>query len=137
LQYQGSTDIEGLSSINALEEQLDPNVDASLAHQVAQQRQVVRSYATQVPHGDTQRALQDAICRYAAAQKLPPNRVLKRASAPPFYEPHNPVVLIAGAGASGIVAKQAPLPCRLAPQLVTGFPSGPPPLPPPPPHPPL
>ncbi|HJZ72421.1 MAG TPA: hypothetical protein VKE51_11830 [Vicinamibacterales bacterium] len=121
LQYQGSTDIEGLSSISALEEQLDPNVDASLAHQVAQQRQVVRSYATQVPHGDTQRALQDAICRYAAAQKLPPNRVLKRASAPPFYEPHNPVVLIAGAGASGIVAKQATLPCRFAPQLVTGF----------------
>jgi hypothetical protein len=105
-------DIPGLSDITALQQQLDPRAEGGLAYQVAQQRQTVELHASHVPHGDTPKALEDAICFFAQAQKLPPNRVLKRASAPAFYEPHNPVVLIAGAGASGIVGKQPTLPCR-------------------------
>ena len=120
-----STDIPNLTQ-TALAQQLDPIVDGSLAHQVIQQRETVKSLAspTVVPNGDTPDALQTAIDNFAATHQLPANRVLKRSSAPVFYEPHDPVVLIAGAGASGIVPKQPKLCCRFPSQIINGFKCG-------------
>jgi hypothetical protein len=121
--YQGPPDFPGLSR-TALAQQLDPTFDGGLAYQVSQQQKAVSLLASQVPHGDTPDALQTAIHNYAIAHQLPANRLLKRASAPVFYEPNNPVVLIAGAGASGIVPKQPTLYCRFPSEIVTGFKCG-------------
>jgi hypothetical protein len=120
--YQGSTSIPHLSQA-ALAQQLDPTEDGSLASQVVQQQNSVKSLAapSRVPTGETPTALQEAIQRFAEAQGLSAKRVLKRASAPNFYEANNPVVLIAGAGASGIVPRQPTLRCRFPSQVVRGF----------------
>src|SRR3712207_8540094 len=47
-------------------------------------------------------------------------RVLKRVAAPTLHAPNNPVVLIAGAGARGIVAEPATTVVRFPSQLVRG-----------------
>lgn len=120
---QGSTDIPNLSQ-DTLTQQLDPTSEGGLAYQVSQQQKAVSLLASRVPHGETPDELQTAIQNYATAHQLPANRLLKRASAPVFYEPNNPVVLIAGAGASGIVPKQPTLNCRFPSQIVTGFKCG-------------
>ncbi|MCW3055599.1 MAG: hypothetical protein JWN14_4769, partial [Chthonomonadales bacterium] len=119
---QGPTSIPNLSR-TALAQQLDPAVDGSLASLVHQQQQTVKSLAlpARVPTGETPNRLQAAIQDFAEAKKLPANRVLKRAGAPNFYEPNNPVVLIAGAGASGIVPRQPTLRCRFPSQILRGF----------------
>lgn len=119
--YQGASAISGLSDRTALQNQLDPSRPGSLAERVASLMSTVRTDQAAVPTGDTPDALAAAIEAYAAAQKLPPTRVLKRGAAPPFYLPNNPVVLIAGAGASGIVQPPASTLCRFPSQLVTGF----------------
>jgi hypothetical protein len=121
--YQGSTDIPNLSQ-TALAQQLDPTFEGGLAYQVSRQQKTVSSLASRVPNGDTPSALQKAIDDFAKAQQLPSSRVLKRASAPVFYEPNNPVVLIAGAGASGIVPRQPTLRCRFPSQVIGGFQCG-------------
>lgn len=118
---QDSTNIPGLSDPSALTHQLNPTVEGSLAARVSQQQKTVNTLAGRVPHGETPGALQAEIALYAVAHQLPANRELKRASAPAFYEPNNPVVLITGAGASGIVARQPTLRCRFPSQIVTGF----------------
>jgi len=120
-----STDIPNLTQ-TALAQQLDPIVDGSVAHHVVQQQKTVKSLASPslVPNGDTPDALQTAIGKFASDHQLPANRVLKRASASVFYEPHDPVVLIAGAGASGIVPKQPALGVRFPSQLISGFKCG-------------
>ncbi len=81
----------------------------------------VQALAALMPSGDTPEALQQAIKKYGDDQGLPASRVLKRSAAPPFYQRNNPVVLIAGAGASGIVDNKGASLCRFASQLVTGF----------------
>ena len=120
-----STDIPNLTK-TALVQQLDSTVKDTLAYRVAQQRNVVNSLAapTVVPNGDTPDALQKAIDNFASTHQLPATRVLKRASAPVFYEPHDPVVLITGAGAAGIVPRQPTLECRFPSQLINGFKCG-------------
>jgi hypothetical protein len=119
--YEGETSIPGLSDDEGLKAQLDPTDPNSLAGQVRSQQQTVAGLAAQVPSGDTPEALQAAIDAYAAKQGLPETRVLKRMNAPAFYAPNNPVVLIAGAGASGIVADPATALCRFPDQVVSGF----------------
>jgi hypothetical protein len=123
-EFTGSTDIPGLGDTYALQQQLDPTADGSLAHQVSQQQKAVGSLASQVPHGDSPGALQKAIDDFAIAHQLPATRVLKRAATPVFYEPNNPVVLIAGAGASGIVPRHPALYCRFPSQVTDGFDCG-------------
>ena len=120
-----STDIPNLTQ-PALAAQLDPAVKDSLAYQVAQQRKIVESMGAPavVPNGNTPDALQKAIENFAATHQLPATRVLKRASAPVFYEPHDPVVLITGAGAAGVVPRQPTLDCRFPAQLINGFECG-------------
>src|SRR5262249_54478744 len=120
-----STDIPNLTQ-PALAQQLDSTVKDSLAYKVVQQQNIVKSLAAPavVPNGDTPDALQKAIDNFASTHQLPATRVLKRASAPVFYEPHDPVVLITGAGAAGIVPKQATLECRFPSQLINGFKCG-------------
>jgi hypothetical protein len=120
-----STDIPNLTQ-TALAQQLDPKVDKSLAFQVSEQQKKVASLSvpTRVPNGISPAALQTAIDNFASAHQLPAGRVLKRASAPVFYEAHDPVLLIAGAGASGIVRKQATLDCRFPSQIIGGFQCG-------------
>src|SRR2546423_3241432 len=74
-----------------------------------------------VPNGDTPDELDQAIQAYAAQHNLPESRQLKREAAPLYYLTNNPVVLIAGAGASGIVDNETSALCRFPSQLVTGF----------------
>ena len=73
-----------------------------------------------VPHGNTPEELQKAIDKYAAEHNLPKSRQLKRSSADNYFEPNNPVVLIAGAGTSGIVDKKGKILCRMPNERVTG-----------------
>lgn len=119
--FQGSTKIPGLNDRNNLLNQLDPNISGSIAQQTSQQMQKVAGLQAAVPYGSIPEELQTSIDAYAAAHDLPIIRVLKRSAAPRFFLPNNPVVLIAGAGASGIVESTGKLLCRFPSQLVTGF----------------
>ncbi|HEU4844805.1 MAG TPA: hypothetical protein VFT05_11115, partial [Burkholderiaceae bacterium] len=119
--YTGSTSISGLEDQDNLWSQVDPGAAGSLGRQVAAQLRIVQALAALVPDGDTPELLQAAIVRYAAGRTLPDSRVLKRSAAAPFYLPNNPVVLISGAGASGIVDPSGATICRFPSQLVTGF----------------
>jgi hypothetical protein len=119
--YQGSTPIQGLDDQTDLQNQLDPTISGSLAQQTAEQMTAVQSLFDLVPHGDTPEALEQAIEDYSTEHGLPAIRLLKRSGAPLFYLPNNPVVMLAGAGASGIVQSADSLLCRFASQLVTGF----------------
>jgi hypothetical protein len=119
--YQGSTSIQGLGDQKELTKQLDPAASGSLAYLTAQQMSKVQTLLALVPGGATQDSLEKAVLVYSAKNNLPATRLLKRSAAGHFYLPNNPVVLIAGAGASGIVQSPGSILCRFASQLVTGF----------------
>jgi len=124
--YNGSSAIPCLADENggvpsSLTNQLDPTINCSLAWQVLQQQNSVTTLRGQVPGGATPEALEQAIAAYAANQQLPAMRQLKRGLADTFYLPNNPVVLLAGAGSSGIVTSPNTLECRFPSQAVTGF----------------
>lgn len=124
--YFGSSSIPCLADENgqepsSLTNQLNPAVPGSLAQLVAQQLAKVETLAQNVPTGTTPDALDAAIAAYAAKQALPASRLLKRGAAPSYYLPNNPVVLIAGAGASGIAPSPDTIQVRFPSQIVTGF----------------
>ncbi len=100
--------------------QLDKNKDGSFASQVQEKLAEVKSLLQAIPHGASQDALLSSIADYAAKQKLPDEFELKRVNADPFYHPADPVVLIAGAKASGLVIRTEPLVCRFAEELIHG-----------------
>jgi len=102
-----------------LEAQLDPSTKGTLAWEVNRLRHQVGR--TAVPQGNTATELQQSIARYAALHGLPETRLLKRAGAPPFYEINNPVVLISGAGATGIARTPSSVACRFPFDLINGF----------------
>lgn len=119
--YTGSTSIPPLGDQDNLKALIDPGVAGSLGARTAAQLQAVHALGALVPQGDTPEGLQSAILDYATKQALPSTRVLKRGAAAPFYLPNNPVVLLSGAGASGIVEDKGPTACRFPSQCVTGF----------------
>jgi hypothetical protein len=120
--YVGPTSIPGLSNRDELRRQLDPGGAGAIAQRVQAQATKVGGLQRDVPNGDTPEALEAAIAAYAAQHDLPASRVLKRSEQPRFYMPNNPVVLIAGAGASGIIEEsEEKLLCRFPSQMVTGF----------------
>lgn len=114
--------VPGLDTQSGLQQQLDPTVTGSLAQLTAAQMTKVNDLMALVPTGETQADLALAILDYATQQGLPATRLLKRTIAPLFYKPNNPVVLIAGAGVSGLVqTDNSSLLCRFPSQTVTGF----------------
>lgn len=118
--YVGSPGTLGLS-LEYIQNRLQPTLPGSIASQTSAQMTLVQSKQAEVPSGSTPEKLQQAITSYAKNNGLPPNRVLKRTAAPRYFAPNNPVVLIAGAGASGIVVPDRNPQCRFPSQLVTGF----------------
>jgi hypothetical protein len=124
--YNGSSAIPCLADEDgnvpsSLTNQLDPTINGSLAWQVLQLQNSITTLQGQVPSGSTPESLEQAIAAYAASQQLPLTRQLKRGLAETFYLPNNPVVLLAGAGSSGIVQNPNTLQCRFPSQAVTGF----------------
>ncbi|MEU1722730.1 IPT/TIG domain-containing protein [Nonomuraea sp. NPDC005692] len=122
--YTGKTSVPGLQDQTALESLIDPAVQGSVGQRTAAQLRTVQALAALVPDGATPEALQQAIAAFSALRDLPASRVLKRTSAAPFHLPNNPVVLISGAGAAGIVGPGGPALCRFPSQLVTAFACG-------------
>jgi len=102
-------------------EELLPTTAGSVAQQVQEKQAEVEASRKLVPGGTTKEELDAAIVAYEKQQGLPESRLLKRAEATSFHTPNNPVVLLAGAGASGIVPPPATLQCRFPQQLVSGF----------------
>jgi hypothetical protein len=124
--YQGSSAIpcladDGGNVPTSLTNQLDPTINGSLAWQVLQLQSSIASLTASVPGGSTPEALEASIAAYAANQQLPATRQLKRGTTDTFYLPNNPVVLVAGAGSSGIVQTPNTLQVRFPSQIVTGF----------------
>lgn len=115
------TQIPELETSKLLAQAIDPSQSGSLAAQVAAQQQVVATLAKAVPGGDTPDALEAAIARYAAAHALPNTRALKRSAAAPFFQPADPVVLVAGKGVTGMRPTPDDAAVRLPSQLVTGL----------------
>lgn len=119
---QANSDVPGLDTQTGLQQQLDPTVSGSLAQLTAAQMTTVNNLMALVPTGDTQTDLAQAILNYSTQKKLPSSRLLKRTIAPLFYKPNNPVVMIAGAGVSGLVqTSNSSLLCRFPSQVITGF----------------
>ncbi|HEY0038479.1 MAG TPA: hypothetical protein VGB66_17405, partial [Longimicrobium sp.] len=123
-QYQGSSSIAQLDDQKNLLNLIDPSVTGSLGAQTAAQAAQVAQLAKAVPTGDTADALNAGIAAYAQKQGLPASRILKRGAAPTYALANDPVVLIAGAGASGIVPAPEAVLCRFSSQLVTGVSRG-------------
>ena len=124
--YNGSSAIacladDGGSVPASLTNQLEPTTNGSLAWQVLQLQNSIAALAAAVPGGSTPEALEAAIALYASNQQLPATRQLKRGMAETFFLPNNPVVLVAGAGSSGIVDTPNTLQVRFPSQIVTGF----------------
>ncbi|MCO4090635.1 MAG: hypothetical protein HEQ34_01605 [Sphingorhabdus sp.] len=113
--------VPGLEDDTKLSAALQPADPTSLAGKVAAQLAIVNADLQTVPQGDTPDALNSAIMAHARAQALPATRILKRIAKTPFRLPNNPVVLIAGAGSSGIVKNPFSLLCRFPTQLLTGI----------------
>ncbi len=101
--------------------QVDVNYNGSVAQNTYNQAQEVVNLQGAIPSGATQEELQQSIDQYAQAHDLPDGYVLKRYSKDSFYQANDPVVLIAGAKASGILVDDDDLLCRYASQLITGF----------------
>ncbi|MEP6147906.1 MAG: hypothetical protein ABJ201_10860, partial [Nisaea sp.] len=118
--YWGPPVAYGLSE-SKFKDQLNPEHSGSLAQSTLNQANEVNTLLAEVPHGDTPDALAQAIQTYASNKQLPASRVLKRAAKPNFHQAADPVLLIAGAGASGILRSPDPITCRFPSQLVTGF----------------
>jgi hypothetical protein len=102
-------------------EELQPGTAGSVAQEVQAKLGEVEASTKLVPNGPTQKELEEAIAAHATRQKLPKTRLLKRSEATTYHTPNNPVVLIAGAGASGIVPPPQTTLCRFPQQLVGGF----------------
>ncbi|HLO03999.1 MAG TPA: hypothetical protein VK191_12895 [Symbiobacteriaceae bacterium] len=102
-------------------DQLDPANQNGLLYKVYQQIETVKNLARQVPDGNSQSALAQAIATFAYDQGLSPQYELKRANRPRFYQANNPVVLLAGTNASGLLSTDDALPCRFPDQIVTGL----------------
>jgi len=123
--YKGQTVVKGPTGAplkrDDLLNQLQPTVAGTMAQQAYAQLQHVKAGQGAVPSGATEKALTASIQDYAAKRGLPASRQLKRSAAPAFFEPNNPVVLIAGAGASGLVPDPEATVCCFPAQLVTGF----------------
>lgn len=98
---------------------IDPGRAGSVAAQVKAQLGLVTARQKLVPNGDTPEALQAAIRKYASEKNLPDTQELKRSAAPKFYKPNNPSLMIAGAGASGIVKAQKEITCRFQGDLIS------------------
>lgn len=114
--------IPPLNDRDNLAQQLDPARQGSLAQQTAAALASVDALLDDVPHGDTPAELDAAIEDYARKEHgLPLSRQLKRHAQPAFFEANNPVALIAGAGATGIVDPAGQTLCRATSQIVTGF----------------
>jgi hypothetical protein len=94
----------------------------SLAAQIVTLMTAVTS--STVPSGKTSKALQAAIAAYAADQGLPATRLLKRSTAPSYYEINNPVVLVSGAGSNNIGRTPSTVPCRFTSDLIPSFTCG-------------
>ena len=119
--HKGTSYIPQLNDRANLSALLNPTVAGTPAYLAAQAKAVVDGLLGKVPHGDTPQQLQDSIDQYELDHQLPSYRLLKRSAASTFREVNNPVALIAGAGASGIVTAPEETLCRLDSQLVNGF----------------
>ncbi|HET7121657.1 MAG TPA: IPT/TIG domain-containing protein [Solirubrobacterales bacterium] len=104
-----------------LEAQLDPETTGTVADETKLKYGEVEASAKGVPSGLTPEALEAAIKTCEKLHGLPSSRRLKRTEAAPFYTPNNPVLLIAGAGASGIRPAPERALCRFPQQLVSGL----------------
>jgi hypothetical protein len=109
------------NSPTQFQQALDPGVVGSLAHKVAQQKTLVDDRRKAIPWGVTPKDLADAIADYAATKKLPASRLLKRGSSSQYYEAKDPVLLMSGLNAAGLLTDLDELECRLPSQLVGGF----------------
>jgi hypothetical protein len=99
-----------------LEQLLESGRKATAAAQAA-----VTALAQQVPQGDTPEALAAAVAAYQKTHGIPETLLLKRLPRDRYYAPKDPVVLIAGAGASGIADTPASTLVRFPTQLVEGI----------------
>lgn len=116
-----STPIPGLETRDKLQAELNPAVAGTLAAQTADAKAAHQDLLKTVPHGITAEGLDKAIQKYAADHGLPDTRKLKRSAADTFTEANNPVVLLAGAGTSGLASKVEDPLVRLSDQLVTSI----------------
>ncbi|MBP8806300.1 MAG: IPT/TIG domain-containing protein [Kofleriaceae bacterium] len=113
--------IDGLGDDQRLRAELDPRRPGSVAAAVVAQLDLVAQLAAAVPTGATPLELADAIAAYAAAHGVPAGRELRRSAAGAFLRPADPVVLLAGAGAGGLVAPPPQQDVRFPDQVITGF----------------
>lgn len=74
-----------------------------------------------IPHGDTDAALEASIKAYGTLHGLAAGYTLKRFAAPAFHQANEPVVFLAGTGASAPLTSDQDLTCRYRSALITGL----------------
>jgi len=100
---------------------LDPAMNGSLSFRTTQQAAAVLDARKQIPWGATREELAAAIATFAKDHQLPHSRLLKRASSAQYYKATDPVLLMSGLDAAGLLSDLNQLPCRLPSQWITGF----------------
>ncbi|MFF8451138.1 hypothetical protein ACF06Q_26105 [Streptomyces leeuwenhoekii] len=105
---------------------LNPEAAGSLAHDVkslitqcwgsSKQDQGLRG---RIPYGDTPEELAAAIAAYEKKIGLSPQRTLTRVPLPPYHQPHDPVVILAGPGCRLTPPRDTSLACRTPEDIIT------------------
>jgi hypothetical protein len=102
-----------------INDELDPNIPGSAAHQVATLTADVTARRQQVPWATDAQLLATRAATYAAEQGLGSGWELQRAPDQPFMQHTDPVLMMQGANLNAPLTRGSYLPCRVAERLVT------------------
>lgn len=99
------------------EMELDINNKNSLAYKVKEKIILVNELVKRVPYGIDAEGFQQAIINYGKKNNILPERVLKPVALSRFWEPTDPVILLAGTGSRDLLDKDI-LGCRFSDQIM-------------------
>lgn len=120
-QQRALADTDARFSAAGFADELESRKSSSLAALVVKQAGVVEAAAGRVPVGATQKELDEAARLFAERHGLPNGYRLRRVNGAPFFQPNDPVVLIAGAKSGDLLIDRDLLPCRMVSELVSGL----------------
>jgi len=107
------------SSPEQYDNALDPTIDGSTANQIVILQAEIVDLTANVPTASTDQSLEEAAAYFSAGKGIDETRILKAVTAKRFYQPNDPVVLVAGARNTAILEDDDDLLCRFLPQCVT------------------
>ncbi|MCA6091383.1 hypothetical protein LE181_04250 [Streptomyces sp. SCA3-4] len=107
--------------------EIDPANTAGLAAEVKRRKGELLQLQDKIPHGTNEAELARSIAAYLGRHTKPDGYELRREALPPFHQPTDPTVVLAGANSHAAHAPltgQDTLPCRTPGQILGGVAPG-------------